>query len=257
MHDENTNKTVGERVREHRESYGISQRKLAKLVQEISGKKCTQQTIGNIESDSVKNSSALPYVALVLGVKLSELNPKLSDNISLITATDRGYRPLPLSIHTNNQSPTIPTKQNNKSIIATPIYDSLPPTQHELNTDIPVFGTIDLTDEGFIITDTPIDFIPRPSVVKLEKDAFAITIGVRTLEPALRIGNTIILHPRRLVQNGDLCLFFNKESNSYTIGESIESTGGDYIIKQYTPQQQKILPRQLWEKHAVIVANFF
>ncbi|CAI3953742.1 Transcriptional regulator [Commensalibacter communis] len=254
MREVDKNKTVGERVKNYRESLGLSQGKLAKLVQEISGKKCTQQTIGNIESDSVKNSHALPYVAIALGVSLKSLNPDLDDNMSLVVARDVGYNPLPHNRRPTNNAKTL---QTNPTSIQTSPFSSLLPLVNELNPDIPVFGTIDLTDDGFIITDTPIDFIPRPSVVKLEKDAFAISIGVRTLEPAIRIGNTITLHPRKLAHNGDLCLFFNQEQATYTIGEWIDDMGNNYHIKQYTPQKTKNLPKTSWVKHSIIVANFF
>lgn len=256
INNENKPMTVGDRLRKYRRDVlGLSQKEVVERVQALTGNdKCSQQTIGDIESGKTRNSKFLPYIALALNVSLEYLNPDLK-GLNIRKANDYGSYPLhPDEIdeeeffYKETATKDTTNTKNNEIIRNNPIT--------YLEQDVPIFETIDLTDDGFLITDTPIDYITRPHMIKLETDAFGIIIRCRTLEPAIRIGNTILLHPRKPVQEGNYCLFFNEINKSYTIGEYIKEDATGWSIKKYNPQQETYLEKKQWKKCYVIVAIF-
>ncbi|CAK7192871.1 hypothetical protein COMNV_01080 [Commensalibacter sp. Nvir] len=236
--------TIGENLKRYRKRMGLSQTELAKLVKEMTDGRCSQQTIGNIETGKIQESKLLPYIAFILGVKLSALNPIIKENTDLLAVEERISPLLRSSV-----------KNVSSNFFQSSFIDNLAPLRDE----IPIYETLGMAQEGFHITDTPVEYMPRPHVVKLEKNAFGITIGIRNLEPALRIGDVIIVHPRKIVKPTKLCLLVNNsgERNVYNLGEFVDENPLNWIIKQYNPFEKKILSKSDWQKCYAIVAKFF
>lgn len=238
--------TIGNNVKKIRKYLKLSQSQLAAKVKQLTGR-CSQQTIANIENGNIRESSLLPYIALVLNVKIDQLNPNIGKGKFPSQQKFQNTSPSTLNIHDQTDY-----KQENI------IPFSLSCSNLKLEEKIPVFGTINFINDDFMLTDTPIEYINRPHVVLFEKDTFGISISKHNTEPVFKIGDIVILHPRKIAKKGDLCLFLKRENNVniYTIGELIKDEPTFWLIKYFTPEKERILCKKTWQQYFTIVVRF-
>ena len=238
--------TIGNNVKKIRKYLKLSQSQLAERVRKLTGR-CSQQTIANIENGNIRESSLLPYVALALNVKLDHLNPnigkgKLKSQIKLTPKITQFF----------NSNFKVNSKKDS-SDFSDHSFDNF-----KLDEEIPVFGTMNLIHDDFILTDTPIEYVKRPHVVTFEKDAFGISIANRNIEPIFKIGDIIILHPRKIAKKGNICLFLKVDNNLhiYTMGELIEDHQNFWLIKYYNPEKERKICKKTWQNYFTVVSIF-
>lgn len=240
---------IGRNVEWYRIKNGYTQENLADLVG------CKQQTINSIEKGRIQRSKYLPYIAKALSINISDLDPNLRETLNPLGSSE---------IHLNTKQ-----KENNSYFAfedvstmgrVTPKFSGEPEKYvRKLDADIPVFGTSHAVDTHFTLTDTPVDYIPRPHPVNLEKDAFGLIIGNNIMAPLFRTGDIIIIHPRKIAREQDICLFSGYQNRSvlYTIGELIHEETLSWSIRQYESQQILSLQKQHWKQCNVIIIKYF
>lgn len=236
---------IGKNVEWYRLQNGYTQENLADIVG------CKQQTINSIEKGRIKRSKYLPYIANALGINIADLDPDLKNNQGL-----QNLKPIDFGKTTENLI-------NPLGLIN--IHDSTDhskPNQNyikKIDSDVPIFSTIKKIHHYFTLTSTPVEYIPRPYLVNLEKDAFGIIIGDQTMSPLFRIGDIIIIHPRKTVKEQDICLFTGCENGItiHTIGELIHENTSSWIVKQYEPDCTFSLPKTIWKKYNTIIIKIF
>lgn len=236
---------IGKNVERYRLKNSYTQENLADIVG------CKQQTINSIEKGRIKRSKYLPYIASALGVNIADLDPDLNK--------DQNKRAFELT-HSNNHKENI-----NSDINTVNIHDVI--NEHKstsnylkkINSDIPIFATIKELDNYFLITNTPVEYIPRPHLVNLEKDAFGIIIGNHAMYPLFRVGDVIVVHPRKTVKEHDICIFIGYENGLmiYTIGELIHEDALSWTVRQYKLYCNFSLPKTVWKKCNAIIIKIF
>lgn len=233
---------IGQNVIWYRLRSGYTQENLADIIG------CKQQTINSIEKGRIKRSKYLPYIAKALNVNIADLDPDLKEDSGPI---------IPQTTSNSQQNtklyPVLNDFSKDNSNNNTTNY------LNKINSDVPIFGTQEAIKHYFTVTKTPVEFLPRPHLVNLEKDAFGIIIGTQIMLPLFRIGDIIIIHPRKTPKEQDICLFIGYENSItiYTIAELVHEDFLSWTIKHYHSYDTCSLSKTIWKKCHCIVAKYF
>jgi len=165
--------SIGERVRQARESKGWSQTRLADEVRRVGGK-LSQQNVGNIEGGTVDRPKALPEIARALGVTEEWLRT--------------GLEPLPQSNarFAEGQAPA-------------------PPLRTDMAKDVPVYGT-SMGGDGtgdFEMNGQIVDYVRRPPRIAGREDVFALYVQGASMSPWREPGELAYIERNRPPRSGD------------------------------------------------------
>lgn len=127
--------------------------------------------------------------------------------------------------------------------------------------DLPVFGSAEGGDGALIITDRPVDYVARPSVLLRVEDGYGMIITGDSMEPVLRPGGTALVNPHLPPRVGDLCLFRSRNIDG-TVHASVKEyrgeTEGAWKVRQYNPPKDFALKKTEWqERPHRMVGSYF
>ncbi|MGY3535381.1 S24 family peptidase [Bradyrhizobium sp. USDA 4452] len=127
--------------------------------------------------------------------------------------------------------------------------------------DLPVFGTAQGGDGALIITDRPVDYVARPSVLLRVEDGYGMIVTGDSMDPALRSGSTALVNPHLPPRVGDLCLFRSHAEDGSThaaVKEYRGETETSWKVRQYTPAKDFTLRKSEWQDRPQrIVGSYF
>jgi hypothetical protein len=104
--------------------------------------------------------------------------------------------------HTVQNKAPMPLPQRQNNSIDSPRSITL------LSRDLPVYGFVSQNSDGhFVVTDQPVDFMPRPDFLANNKSAYAQIVPDDRMSPEIRAGDTIVLNPLLPCRDGDTCFF--------------------------------------------------
>jgi phage repressor protein C with HTH and peptisase S24 domain len=126
--------------------------------------------------------------------------------------------------------------------------------------DLPVFGTAQAGSGALIVTDQPVDWVVRPAPLLRVKDGYGMIVNGDSMDPALRTGSTVLIHPHLPPRIGDFCLFRNHADDGTThvlIKEFRGETDQVWKVRQYNPPKDFSLKKADWQIRHRVVGNYF
>jgi phage repressor protein C with HTH and peptisase S24 domain len=179
----------------------------------------------------------------------STLQPKRS-YVKTVTAPKSYVDPAahsPLS----RQSVVAPHHQREQFIPGAELY---------ANMDLPVYGTAQGGDGALVITDRPVDYVARPSVLLRVLDAYGTIVDGDSMFPALRPGATALVNPHLPPRVEDICIF-RKQGEDGTVHVIIKEYRGQtdthWKVRQYNPAKDFLLKKTDWQTVHRTVGNYF
>lgn len=127
--------------------------------------------------------------------------------------------------------------------------------------DLPVFGSAQGGDGALIITDRPVDYVARPSVLLRVEDGYGMIITGDSMDPVLRPGTTALINPHLPPRLGDLCLFRSRNIDG-SVHASVKEYRGEtesaWKVRQYNPPKDFVLRKAEWqERPHRMVGSYF
>lgn len=126
--------------------------------------------------------------------------------------------------------------------------------------DLPVFGTAQGGDGALIITDRPVDWVARPSVLLRVEDGYGMIVVGDSMDPVLKSGSTALINPHLPPRVADLCLFRShvEGADHAAIKEYRGETDTAWKVRQYNPARDFTLKKSEWQDRPHrIVGSYF
>lgn len=213
--------SLSERIKSARAAKGLSQAALGKAVG-VSRVSVTQWESGETSPTHGK----FPMIADALGVTVSDL---LSEDA-----------PLPPPLPPSNVRPA--------PQVSVPFPADLP-------RDLPVRGIAACSSGcgAFQFDADVVDWARRPPALNGIPEAYALYMSGDSMEPRLFHGRMVIVHPKRPVRPGDLCVIVMRDSpndSEYAYCKAlVRRHGGVVTVEQYNPPGRRDFP----EDHIVAI----
>jgi transcriptional regulator with XRE-family HTH domain len=178
-----------------------------------------QNTIAAIESGLTRKSKYLPDIARVLEVPLFDLD-----------AGEGAHR-----------TPTIP---------GTDLVGAR---------DLPLYATVEAGEGAVVMSSDPVDEVRRPAPLATVKGAYGVIVSGESMVPALRPGDTALIHPHLPPKVEDICLFISERNGEFiaTIKEYVGQTKDHWKVKRYKPEEKEFtLRKSEWQTCHVSVGRY-
>jgi transcriptional regulator with XRE-family HTH domain len=178
-----------------------------------------QNTIAAIESGLTKKSKYLPDIARVLEVPLFDLD-----------AGEGAHR-----------TPTIP----GADLVGA--------------RDLPLYATVEAGEGAVVMSSDPVDEVRRPAPLATVKGAYGVIVSGESMVPALRPGDTALIHPHLPPKVEDICLFISEKNGEFiaTIKEYVGQTKDHWRVKRYKPEEKEFtLRKSEWQTCHVSVGRY-
>jgi len=178
-----------------------------------------QNTIAAIESGLTKKSKYLPDIARVLEVPLFDLD-----------AGEGAHR-----------TPTIP----GADLVGA--------------RDLPLYATVEAGEGAVVMSSDPVDEVRRPALLATVKGAYGVIVSGESMVPALRPGDTALIHPHLPPKVEDICLFISEKNGEFiaTIKEYVGQTKDHWKVKRYKPEEKEFtLRKSEWQTCHVSVGRY-
>lgn len=108
-------------------------------------------------------------------------------------------------------------------------------------------------DHDFLLHDTPIDYVHRPSGIKFDADCFGIILPSHNMIPRFYPGELIFAHINKDINEGDFVLILSIESEKSKprrafIRQVVEIVGDSYLTFQFMPPMHRrfVAGENLW-----------
>lgn len=202
----------------------VKYRKLNKLSQAKLAKKigARQNTIAAIEAGLTKRTKLLPELARELGVSIEALDPTIGPNETAIVS---GRELL---------------GENN----------------------LPVYASVEAGDGNVFVSSEPVQTVRRPDPLATVKDGYGVIVVGDSMSPAVRPGDTVLVHPHLPPKIEDFCLFMSPEGEGEhefraTLKEFIGQTADLWKIRRYGPVPKDFtLKKRYWPRCHVVVGIY-
>lgn len=127
--------------------------------------------------------------------------------------------------------------------------------------DLPVFGTAQGGDGDLIITDRPVDYVARPSVLLRVTDGYGMIVTGDSMDPVVKSGSTALVNPHLPPRVADLCLFRSRSDDGAAhaaVKEYRGETETHWKVRQYNPAKDFTLKKSEWQDRPQrIVGSYF
>lgn len=222
--------SLGARLKRARDSAGLSQSALARAI----GVK--PQSIQAIESGRVRRSAYVAEMARVLGVSAVWL------------AEGRG----PMKNGRDGRPQGQPIEQAEEPSKEAVVTGYLEPRDHK--DLIPVLAVArGGEDQEMFVDDGPIDYIPRPAVLKGVQRAYAMQIVGDSMVPMYRPGLTVHVNPFRRPAPGRGVVVW-KTNKAILVKEFVRRTPEFLVLLEYCPERREIVipVADVMEVHTIV-----
>lgn len=230
--------TLGQRVRERRESLGWSQAELARRVSVLLRRRVTQVAIHHIESRGNVNPRFVVELASALGVSLEWLR------------------------HGRGNLPSNANKEQIEENVSRLGGNSRQPIGDVPTNPLVVYRTVLIEGSrrgGFMLYAEPIDEVPRPFFLKFSQTAFAIKVLTDENFPVYKRWDTVLIDPGGSHAVGEDHMFspdIDPSGVHSVIGNLKQSTPSHWIVHTYGTKQDQELPRSEFPNAWPIVGRY-
>lgn len=230
--------TLGQRVRERRESLEWSQAELARRVSVLLRRRVTQVAIHHIESRGNVNPRFVVELASALGVSLEWLR------------------------HGRGSLPSNATKEQTEETVAEIGTNGRQPIGDVRTSPLVVYRTVLIEGDkrgGFMLYAEPVDEVPRPFFLKFSQTAFAIKVLTDENFPVYKRWDTVLVDPggsHALGEDHLFCPDIDPSGGHSVIGCLKQSTGTHWIVHTYGTKQDHELPRSEFPNAWPIVGRY-
>lgn len=128
------------------------------------------------------------------------------------------------------------------------------------NMDLPVFGTAQGGDGALLISDRPVDYVARPSVLLRVADGFGMIVTGDSMDPVIKAGATALVNPHLPPRLGDLCVFRCHKDDGTTVAAIKEYRGETethWKVRQYNPPKDFTYKKADWQVRHRVVGTYF
>lgn len=213
--------SIGDRIKDARKKAGISQAELARLV----GR--SQSAVAEWETGGTEpRRNIVEKIASVLDVSPLWLE------VGGVVEAGRAYEPFPaedLTAVDGGQSLSDPG---------------------------PVYATIAGRDGEQLVTSDVVEYRPKPSKWNNVKGLYGFYVLSDSMEPRIKAGELIWVHPNRRPAPGQEAVFTRRNSNpgdAYaTVKVYIGQTPAAWIVKQYNPEKESELNKSEWDCQLIV-----
>lgn len=125
--------------------------------------------------------------------------------------------------------------------------------------DLPVYGTVQGGEGALIISDGPVDYVARPSVLLRVQDGYGMIVAGDSMYP-LKAGATALVNPHLPPRNEDICVFrchADDGSVHAMIKEYRGQTDTHWKVRQYNPPKDFALKKTQWQVCHRVVGSYF
>lgn len=220
---------IGKNVARFRAAKGMSPQDLADEVN------VRLFTIQSIENGRTRRSKFLPQIAKALGVELSQIDPSLGQDEETVV----------------RETTNLPYSQSPVGNITSPFV---------VERTLPLHSSVEAGEGALVMSSEPVDRIDRPEILAHVRDAYAITVVGDSMEPALKPGCMVQVHPHAVPRPGDFCVFKSERDGEFrgTIKEYIGQTADHWKVKRYGPNPRAyMLSKREWPECDVVVGVLY
>lgn len=128
------------------------------------------------------------------------------------------------------------------------------------NNDLPVFGTAQGGQGALIVTDRPVDWVARPTVLLRVQDGYGMIVTGDSMAPEHKSGSTALVNPHLPPRIGDSCVFRNHADDGAVhaiIKELRGETDTLWKVRQHRPAKDYTLKKSEWQICHKTVGNYF
>jgi phage repressor protein C with HTH and peptisase S24 domain len=128
------------------------------------------------------------------------------------------------------------------------------------NNDLPVFGTAQGGRGALIVTDRPVDWVARPTVLLRVQDGYGMIVTGDSMAPEHKSGSTALVNPHLPPRVGDSCIFRSHDDDGSVqavIKELRGETETAWKVRQHNPKKDYTLKKSEWQVCHKTVGNYF
>lgn len=201
--------TIGTIIAKRRKEFGLTQVELA----EAAG--ISQSTMDRIERDDFKRTpSALPSVASVLRLELSELDPKLAERATFAAPHREAgaFKP-----HITPGNELVGAR------------------------DFPIYAAAEGGNGHLIVSFDAIEVVKRPAILEGVKGAYGLLVMGESMIPAYRQGDMALIHPHLPpARDEDVVLYDHPPDGEAEaiVKHLVGWTDKEWILEQYRPPRE-------------------
>lgn len=126
--------------------------------------------------------------------------------------------------------------------------------------DLPVFGTAQGGQGALIVTDRPVDWVARPTVLLRVQDGYGMIVTGDSMAPEHKSGSIALVNPHLPPRVGDSCVFRNHADDGevHAIIKVLRGeTDAVWKVQQHNPKRDYTLKKSEWQICHKTVGNYF
>lgn len=124
---------------------------------------------------------------------------------------------------------------------------------------IPVYSAIECRDGSVRRSPEPLDVTKRPPPLDLVKDGYGLIATGEGMNPVVKSGEVLIVHPYLAPRSGDLVVVYSAgaDETRVLIREYVTHSPQEWSLRCYQPKESIItVSRDDWPKCHVVVARY-
>ena len=122
--------------------------------------------------------------------------------------------------------------------------------------DLPVWAAAQAGDHGaIIITPDPIEYIRRSERMQSVKNPWAFFVTGRSMEPAIRHGDQVVINPTLPARPGVECVFVKDQPDGSMLAllkELRRGASDKWLVRQHNPAREFELEKRDWPRAFVV-----
>jgi hypothetical protein len=128
----------------------------------------------------------------------------------------------------------------------------------EMTQDLPVFATTQVAGGAMVMSTKPIDRMLRPNFLLHVDDAYGLIVIDDAMDPEVKNGATVQVHPHLPAKNGDACLFRSSADpdTNVLVRQLVSANDGAWKVCQHKPHKVYSLKKSEWPVCHLVVAVF-
>jgi phage repressor protein C with HTH and peptisase S24 domain len=129
-----------------------------------------------------------------------------------------------------------------------------------VNMDLPVYGTAQGGEGSLVISDRPVDYVTRPSVLARVQDGYGMIVDGDSMYPALKAGWIALINPHLPPRSEDICIF-RWHAQDGTVNAMVKEYRGQtethWKVRQHNPARDFTLKKSQWQICHRVVGSYF
>lgn len=136
--------------------------------------------------------------------------------------------------------------------------DLIPDTLPAGKKDLPIYASASGGPGDFLLSNDPIDFMPRPVQLLNVKNGYAMYIVGDSMAPRFEQGELVYVNPHIPYRGNDDVVIFKEYNGEYAAvaKRMVRTTAEFWHVKQFNPEKSFTLSRKEWPQCHVIVGIY-